>query len=405
MTASPILNKPEIFTQILFEKMKRINLAIEDLELYEFRYGLDNLIPNGGWSSVTLDKKDDIEKRVNGREFYAGIQIKPRVDNRIVLDDNIVQLTQMLVVGLAIDEYSESWVKSHFYFDVRGFFFLHRTVYFTVDVLAHLGGVPYKQFDQKQNRFERCQEIGYKDFKEANAEVDQLFMEGIKKLIAVRGTPILIAIAGPTAAGKTEIVQRLRAIFEQDGQKVTAIEMDNFLTDRDYREAKGIFTQGKQAIHFELFKQSLQDITNGKKISIPRYDFIFATSSHDLDGNLKPGGVPIEIAPADIIFIEGNFPFLLEEVVNLIGVKIVYLTDDPTRMKRKWKRDIDLRKKYDPNYFCNRYFKDQFIMAEIAYRPQMAFCDMVVDTTGAALWVTPEVAKVLRIMDAEITHQ
>jgi len=402
MTASPILNKPEIFTEILFEKMKHINLAIEDLELYEFRYGLDNLIPNGGWSLVTLDKKDDLEKQVNSREFYTGIQIKPCVDNRIVLDDNIVHLTNKLFVGLATDEYSESWVKSHFYFDVRGFFFLHRTVYFTMDVLAHLGGVPYKQFDQKQNRFERCQDIGYKDFKEANAEVDQLFMESIKKLIAVRGTPILIAIAGPTAAGKTEIVQRLRAVFEQDGQKVNSIEMDNFLTDRDYREAKGIFTQGKQAIHFELFKQSLLDITNGKKISIPRYDFIFATSSHDLDGNLKPGGIPIEIAPADIIFIEGNFPFLLEEVVNLIGVKIVYLTDDPIRMKRKWKRDIDLRKKYDPYYFCNRYFKHQFIMAEIAYRPQMAFCDMVVDTTGAALWVTPEVAKVLRIMDSEI---
>jgi len=395
MTSSDSLFRPDTFSEILFEKMKLINPGIADLELYEFRYGLDNMIPEAGWFALQLEPREVIEKRLNSREFYSSIQIKTRQDDRILLDENIIRLTQMLFVGLVTDAYDVSWVSTHFYFDVRGFYFLHRTVYFTADILAHLGGKPYRQFEQKQRQFERCQDIGYKVFKGANAEVDQLFIESVKKLITVRGTPIVLAIAGPTAAGKTEIVARLSADFKQNGQKITSIELDNFLTDRDYREARGIFTQGKQALHFELFRQSLEDITHGKKISIPRYDFVYATSSHDLDGKLKPGGIPIEIEPADIVFIEGNFPFLLEEVVHLIGIKVVYLTDDPIRMKRKWKRDIDYRKKYDPTYFRNRYFKEQFIMAEIAYRPQMAVCDMVVDTTGAALWITPEVAKAL----------
>jgi uridine kinase len=172
--------------------------------------------------------------------------------------------------------------------------------------------------------------------------------------------------------------------------------MDNFLTDRDYREEKGIHTQGKEALHFELLISSLEQICRGKKITIPRYDFVYATSSHDLNGNLKPNGVPIEIEPADIIFIEGNFPFLLKEVSHLIGIKVVYLTDDPIRIKRKWKRDIDYRKKYEPTYFRNRFFKDQFIMAQIAYIPQMQVCDMVVDTTGAELWTTPDIAEILK---------
>jgi len=173
--------------------------------------------------------------------------------------------------------------------------------------------------------------------------------------------------------------------------------MDNFLTDRDQREQKGIHTLGKEAIHFALFRQSLQAICRGQRITIPRYDFVYATSSHDLDGALKPGGIPIEIHPADIIFIEGNFPFLLEEVVHLIGIKVVYLTGDHIRMKRKWKRDIDYRKKYEPTYFRNRYFRNQPLMAEKCYRPQMQVCDLVVDTTGAAIWATPEVAQILRI--------
>ena len=79
----------------------------------------------------------------------------------------------------------------------------------------------------------------------------------------------------------------------------------------------------------------------------------------------------------------------------MIGIKVVYLTDDAVRIKRKWKRDIDYRKKYDPSYLRNRFFKDQFIMAEIAYLPQMEVCDMTVDTSGAALWVTPEFSEIL----------
>ena len=386
---------PDVFSENLFEKMKHISDPLNDLELYEFRYALKNITPAEGWDSVQLDTSEEIEACINDRAFYDSIQIKRRVNGTIILDEQIIRLTNMLFVGLLNDTYAESWVDEHFYFDVRGFFFLHRTAYFTESVLAHLGRNPFKQFEQKQWAFESVQDVGYKTFKEANTDVDGLFIESVHRLIAVHGTPIVLAIAGPTAAGKTEIVERLNKDFKHVGKKTTSIELDNFLTDRDYREEKGIFTQGKEALHFELFRQSLTDITQGKKISIPRYDFVYATSSHDLNGNLKPEGLPIEIEPADVIFIEGNFPFLIEEIASLIGIKVVYLTDDPVRLKRKWKRDIDYRKKYEPTYFRNRFFKDQFIMAEIAYRPQMEICDMVVDTTGAALWATPEISRTL----------
>jgi uridine kinase len=152
---------------------------------------------------------------------------------------------------------------------------------------------------------------------------------------------------------------------------------------------------GKEAVHFDLFRQSLEDICHGQRITIPRYDFVYGTSSHDLDGKLKPGCVPLEIEPADIIFIEGNFPFLLPEVAHLIGIKVVYLTDDAIRLKRKWKRDIDYRKKYEPTYFRNRFFREQFLMAQKCYVPQMEVCDMLVHTTGAAIWAAPDIAEIL----------
>jgi uridine kinase len=395
MSLTNHLSDPAVFSETLFEKMKSVFPGIQDLELYEFRFGLMELIPENGWESVRLEGRKDIEDRFNRRSFYDGIQIKPKNGGRIVLDPEIIRLAQMLFVGLVTGEYPPDWVKEHFYFDIRGFYFLHRTVYFNDRILSHFGGKPYCSFEQKQKLFEHCQDVGYKAFRDANAEVDGLFIQSVIKLTKVRGTPILIAIAGATAAGKTEIVERLTDAFRLAGDKVTSIELDNFFTDRDYREANGIDSLGKEAFHFNLFKKSLDDISKGKQITIPRYDTIDATSSHDLNENLKPGGIPIEIEPADIIFIEGNFPFLIEEILHLIDVKVVYLTDDPVRLKRKWKRDIDYRKKYDPTYFRNRFFKDQFIMAQVAYIPQLEVCDIAVDTTGAALWVTPEIAALL----------
>ncbi len=391
-----LLKDPDAFSEILFEKMKQVNPGVAEMELYEFRYGLDNIVPvEGGWGSVCLDDMRDIEQRIESSSFYASIQIKPRDGDKIVLDPQIVELANMLFVGLALEVYPEQWVKAHFYFDIRGFYFLHRMNYFTAKILQHLSGRPFRQFEKKQARFEKFQDLGYKDFREANAEVDEAFIECVDKLIEARGTPLILAIAGGTAAGKTEIVARLRASLQQAGKIVSSVEMDNFLTDRDEREQKGLDSHGKFAIHFEYFVRSLTALKQGKKVVIPRYNFIDGSSSHDLQGNLKPGRKPVEIEPADIIFIEGNFPFLLEEIVPLIDIKVVYLTDDDVRMKRKWKRDIDYRMKYEPTYFRNRYFKDQFFMAHKCLFPQMEVCDIVVDTTGAALWVTGEIAQIL----------
>jgi uridine kinase len=283
-------------------------------------------------------------------------------------------------------------VDRWFYFDVRGFYFLPRTIYFTEAGLAHFGGKPYRSFEPRQKRFEEAQDVGYLDFQEANAEIDQAFVQLIAELIEIKGTPILVTLAGPTAAGKTEITERLLDHFNKAGKKTTTIEMDNFLMDREYREGKPI---GKATIHFGLFQKSLQEILQGHAITIPCYDSIDKVSSHDAEGNLRPGGRLIDIEPGDIIFLEGNFPFQIPEIRSLIDLMVVYLTDDPVRLKRKWKRDVDYRKSYDPAHFRNRFFQTQFMRAEDIYRPIIEVCDMVVDTTGAALWVTAEIAEIL----------
>ncbi len=366
--------------------------GIADMHPVEFRYALENLLPDRGWSSVKLVGAEKIEHQISSREFFESIQLKPRDGDRIILDKNITCLTQMLFAGLVEREYRREWVKDLFYFDIRSFCFLPRTKYYTENILAHFGGKPYISFEKKQARLESFPEIGYIEFMEANSEIDRAFIEHIKLLIDVLGTPVLVTIAGPTAAGKTEITERLQSELGFTGRKVSTIEVDNFLLDRDLREDKKM---GKESTHFEMMIRSLEGILQNRKVLIPRYDFVNATSSHDPDGNLRAGSTPLEIEPADIIFMEGNFPFQVDDIAGLIGLKVVYLTDDPIRLKRKWKRDIDYRKKYDPAYFRNRFFRTQFLRAQDIYIPLMEVCEMVVDTTNSSLWVSPEIAGIL----------
>jgi uridine kinase len=388
---------PDLFCKSLFEKMQRITPVIKTMEYYEFRYCLNSIAPeNDNWQDVTLLSKASIEDQIQDPEFFKSVEIKRKVDGKIILDPTLVATTRILFKGLVSGTYEPEWINRLFYFDPRGFNFLVRSIYFTEEIRSHLGGKPFRQFEQKQKAFEWKYEIGYQEFKNANAEVDACFIDCVIKLEKVKGAPIILAIAGPTAAGKTEIVDRIREVFEAQGKNIATIELDNYLTDRDQREERGIGSFGKAALHFDLFQADIKAILAGKKISSPRYDFIDGTSSHDLEGKLKPDRKPVEIEPADIIFIEGNSPFLLPEIAPLIGIKVVYLTDDPVRLKRKWRRDIDYRKKYDPNYFRNRFFSEQPPMAVKNYQPQLKVCDLFVDTTGAAVWATPEITEICK---------
>jgi len=380
------LSDEKNFSQILFEKMSSINKGITCLELYEFQYALDIIKPKNGWDSVQPISKEELESICQNEEFFNSIQLKPTKENKIVLDETILKLTHWLLVGLATEEYPINWVNTLFYFDIRAFCFFIHTQYYNPKILENFGNKPHLTYQTRQLDLAFQQEIGYKDFKEANHEVDRAFIKTIYQLIKIHGSPILLTLAGPTGSGKTEITDRIREFLLEKGMQITTVEMDNFYKDREFRDGK---THGKDVIHFDLFMRAMGDLLAGKSTLIPRYDFYLATSSHDLGGDLRPTQSALVIEPADVIFLEGNFPFYISELDDMVGLRTVYLTDDPIRLKRKWRRDIDLRKKYDPVGFVNRYFKTQFIRANEIYLPLMEVCDLVADTTAAKLWLKP----------------
>lgn len=384
------------FSKDLYNKLSELNYGVEGMELFEFCYALENFKPqNNNWASIQSPQKQVIEKIISNSNFYNKIELKPRKNGKIILDSNISELNRSLFSGIARDYYDLKWIDKHFYFDIRGFLFIPRTIYFTEDVLEHLRNRPYLAFQTKQKDFNSYHGIGFKDFKMANEKIDQNLINLIARLSTKFNDPLVIAIAGPTAAGKTEFSEYLLNYFIDKDKTINSVEMDNFFLDRDYRESMKTGSMSREGIHFDLFRDSLINLKAGNSCEIPTYDFKNGLSSHNVNNSLKPGASTMKVEPKDIIYIEGNLPFLFDEIIPLIDIKIFYLTDDPIRLKRKWKRDIDFRKKYNSNYLCNRYFKTQFLKAEACYIKQLQTCDIAVDTTQARIYISEKVVKLM----------
>ncbi len=392
MTLHPELADSKRFSSRLYELLDQLNPGIQDLELYEFRYALENITPPGGWTAVEIPPTGDITHMVSNREFFAQVEFKPLQNNHIVLDEQILHLAQVLCCGLVSGTYSLAWVDSIFYFDIRAFVFFVRTRYFDPAIIEHFGGQPHRTFPAFQVQLSRRQDIGLREFRAANQQLDQSLVELILGMVRSHGVPLVITLVGPTGAGKTEITQEILAGMTKADIRCSSIEMDNFYKDGVYRQGKAL---DRQVIHYDIFRQCIDTLSQRRSALIPRYNFLSTTSSHDLQSRLRPGGIPLQVEPADVIFLEGNYPFHDMDVSPLIDIKIVYLTDDPVRLKRKWRRDIDYRKKYDPVYFVNRYFRTQFLRTEEVYHPLLKVCDLAADTTSGKIWLTPGWQKLL----------
>ena len=374
------------FSEQLFQLRSMLNPGLAELELIEFRYALANLTPPQGWATIIPPPIAQVEKLISERAFFEQIQLKPLKNGRIHLDESILNLTRQLLVGLLNGNYSLDWLRQYFYFDLRAFVFFVRMDYYTQEALAHFRNRPFFQGKQTHNLFVNQPAISYKAYQQANLKIDQVFFNIIDKMVRIQPQPLLLSLVGPSAAGKTELVARLKQTLQAENFQVSIVEVDNFLKDRAYRDGQ---TTGLEVMHFDSFKQCIQTLLEGREVSIPRYDFQHGTSSHDLQSELRPGCSPLMIEPAEVILLEGNLPFHLPQLAEYSGIRMVYLADDWVRLKRKWWRDIDLRKKYDPAYFVNRYFQTQFLRAEQIYRPLIAVCDLLVDTSAAAIYLTP----------------
>ncbi|XP_037023264.2 uridine-cytidine kinase 2 isoform X1 [Artibeus jamaicensis] len=157
------------------------------------------------------------------------------------------------------------------------------------------------------------------------------------------GEPFLIGVSGGTASGKSSVCEKIVQLLGQNEvdhrqKQVVIVSQDSFyrvLTPEQKAKAlKGQFNfDHPDAFDNELILKTLRDITEGKTVQIPVYDFVSHSRKEET----------VTVYPADVVLFEGILAFYLKEVRGLFQMKLFVDTDADTRLSRRVLRDINER--------------------------------------------------------------
>lgn len=114
------------------------------------------------------------------------------------------------------------------------------------------------------------------------------------------GRPKFVLISGPSSSGKTTFSKRLTIQLLVNGIKPVTISMDNYFVNRvdTPKDENGEYDfENINAIDLELFRSQLQDLLDGKEVSLPTYNFE--------DGKRYFLGNKLKIEKDNIIILEG----------------------------------------------------------------------------------------------------
>ena len=101
--------------------------------------------------------------------------------------------------------------------------------------------------------------------------------------LATRGGPgrRIILVSGPSSSGKTTFTKRLDIQLRVNGARPLSISLDDYFLDRSKtpldREGKPDY-ESLQALDIRRFNQDLAALLGGRRVRVPRYDFLKGAS-------------------------------------------------------------------------------------------------------------------------------
>jgi len=127
----------------------------------------------------------------------------------------------------------------------------------------------------------------------------QRITEIAARILAGNGSVRVILIAGPSSAGKTSFAKRLAIQLISNGIRPHALSLDDYFLPR---ESTPLGEDGKpdfeslNSLDVELLGSQLRTMLSGKRVSLPRYNFITGQ---------RESGQDVRLDEAHVLLIEG----------------------------------------------------------------------------------------------------
>jgi phosphoribulokinase len=189
----------------------------------------------------------------------------------------------------------------------------------------------------------------------------------IVHMLRARGTvrrPVMIAIAGDSAAGKTTLTRGLVRCLGAD--RMTAVCVDDYHRyDRAERADKPFTALHPDCNHIDIMEQHLQLLSMGEPILKPVY-------CHATGELVRPE----RVEPRDFVIVEGLLP--LHTRLSRACFDITVYLDPPERLRHRWKVRRDCEKRgYTPEQ-VEAELKRREPESAAYIRPQRRWADIVV---------------------------
>lgn len=146
--------------------------------------------------------------------------------------------------------------------------------------------------------------------------------------------PIIIAIAGGTASGKSTVVKEI--VSKLSSVDITVICHDDYYKDQTHLSMEERIKTNydhPNSLDNDLLASHLKSLSEGKSIYKPLYDFV--------EHNRKKEMVKVE--PTKVMILEGILVLEERKLREYADVKIFVQCDEDIRFIRRLKRDIDER--------------------------------------------------------------
>ncbi|MBQ1234215.1 MAG: uridine kinase [Oscillospiraceae bacterium] len=144
----------------------------------------------------------------------------------------------------------------------------------------------------------------------------------------------IIGIAGGTGSGKTTLVKRVTAAF--NNEDVLVLNHDNYYKRHDeltYEERCQLNYDHPDSLETDLMVEHLKKLKKGETIECPVYDFTVHNRSDET----------LVIKPARVIIVEGILIFTDPWLREQMDMKVFVDTDADVRILRRLVRDVKER--------------------------------------------------------------